>query len=111
MASGLLSIKRRATPGVNKAPRRPARVGTYRYVIRGQSHKPTAVCPEFPLYFSILFRLIIFICFLFAHFSQADVVVQTDKKPKLTPHDRFLREFKYGDALDAAIKVGCLTRH
>eukprot|EP00123_Amoebidium_parasiticum_P010908 comp20402_c0_seq1/m.25821 comp20402_c0_seq1/g.25821 ORF comp20402_c0_seq1/g.25821 comp20402_c0_seq1/m.25821 type:complete len:495 (-) comp20402_c0_seq1:402-1886(-) len=77
MASGLLSIRHRQAKKaeVMHTLQRPARAGTYRYFIRGKSHKP--------------------------HVD--DFTVEPARKKKLKPYDVFLKKFEYGNALDAAL--------
>lgn len=87
MADGMLSIREhdrpRAQPGAKAAARqRPVLTArNYRYFIRGQSEK--AAAHEFR--------------------------VARRRKARLRPYDRLLRQFRYADALDAALEVrGCM---
>eukprot|EP00124_Ichthyophonus_hoferi_P003221 Ihof_evm3s267 gene=Ihof_evmTU3s267 len=79
MASGLLSIKHRPTKKaeVLQSIQRPPRGGTYKYFVRGKSHKPHA----------------------------DDFTVEAVRKKKLKPYDVFLKKFEYTNALDAALST------
>ncbi|XP_028406892.1 U3 small nucleolar RNA-associated protein 15 homolog [Dendronephthya gigantea] len=80
MSDGLLSIKYR-TPSSEKGESAvrsmPApRAGSYRYFLRGKNQKP----------------------------EQDDFVVTSTRKPKLSAHDKFLKNFEYTNALDSVLQ-------
>eukprot|EP00052_Salpingoeca_macrocollata_P021387 m.183248 g.183248 ORF g.183248 m.183248 type:complete len:497 (+) comp21517_c1_seq2:131-1621(+) len=79
MTNGLLSIRRRPEAHTHHAaPRKSARprAGTYRFFMRGLSHKP----------------------------SETDYKVHVNRKPHLKPYEKLLKEFKYSEALNAVMK-------
>lgn len=56
---------------------RGLRTGTYKYYQRGHQHKP----------------------------ADDDLVVESSRKPRLQEHDKLLKRFRYGEALDAALRT------
>jgi U3 small nucleolar RNA-associated protein 15 len=81
LGDGMLSIRRRVVKmeevSTQKARRRTLRGGTYRYFVRGQNLEP----------------------------SKEDFVVEREQRKRLTTYDKFLRHFRYKQALDAALET------
>ncbi|CAB3984474.1 U3 small nucleolar RNA-associated 15 homolog [Paramuricea clavata] len=78
MSDGLLSIKHRtqSTEERETAVKSTPRPGSYRYFVRGKNQKP----------------------------EQGDFVVESSRKPKLSAHDKFLKQFEYTNALDSVLQ-------
>eukprot|EP00045_Choanoeca_perplexa_P005134 m.43687 g.43687 ORF g.43687 m.43687 type:complete len:498 (+) comp12952_c0_seq1:110-1603(+) len=79
MTTGVTDVRSRVSLNTKRTeapqPRRAPRPGSYRYLMRGQGTKPTAV----------------------------DQVVTVPKRKKLRKHDRLLKRFRYAQALDAVL--------
>eukprot|EP00003_Mantamonas_plastica_P014204 TRINITY_DN2463_c0_g1_i4.p1 TRINITY_DN2463_c0_g1~~TRINITY_DN2463_c0_g1_i4.p1 ORF type:complete len:490 (+),score=199.21 TRINITY_DN2463_c0_g1_i4:365-1834(+) len=80
-SSGIVTVRERKVEvqeTVNKlAKAHPVLVGSYRYFVRGQSSKAV----------------------------DTDFRIKVTKKAKLKHYDRFLKQFQYAEALDAAVKT------
>lgn len=75
-SNGLLTIRQRPRP-TRDQPKRLPRAGTYSYFMRGASSLPSA----------------------------DDYTVEIQRKKRLLPFDKALRQFRYGEALDEALST------
>ncbi|KAJ3299413.1 snoRNA-binding rRNA-processing protein [Borealophlyctis nickersoniae] len=82
MTTGLLSIRQRVVKTEELIAQQQAKAqlrrGTYKYFIRGQNVGP----------------------------SKDDIRIESRRKARLQPYDKFLKSFQYANALDAAIMGG-----
>eukprot|EP00043_Microstomoeca_roanoka_P009156 m.87213 g.87213 ORF g.87213 m.87213 type:complete len:367 (-) comp14497_c0_seq1:2050-3150(-) len=77
-SDGYLGIRvRKEKKDLSQGRRRPPRVGTHKYFLRGQNRKPTSL----------------------------DYQVDVPRKKKLKPYDRLLKAFEYSAALDAVFQA------
>ncbi|KAJ3416503.1 snoRNA-binding rRNA-processing protein [Chytridiales sp. JEL 0842] len=81
MSTGLLAIRQRIvkTEDIAKAQRKSEtlRGGTFKFFTRGSSHKPD---------------------------MSSDIRIESHKKKRLKPYDKFLKSFSYSKALDAVLQ-------
>jgi U3 small nucleolar RNA-associated protein 15 len=75
-SNGLLTVRQRPRP-IAAQPKREPRAGTYSYFMRGASSLPSA----------------------------DDYTVELQRKQRLLPFDKALRQFRYGEALDEALST------
>lgn len=77
MSDGTLSIKHKPTSKSAPKAKETPRGGTYKYFVRGKSHKP----------------------------QKDEVLLENRKKKILKTYDVYLKKFRYSAALDAALEV------